>query len=165
VSELSLDGLNAAEPGSAERALLACCAARRWADELVVRRPYHDMQTLERVSDAIFAELTWTDIQQGLAAHPRIGDRPHGGSTEAAWSRDEQSAATGQLDDQLRAGNLAYEERFGHVFLICATGLPAVSILDALTTRLGNDENTERGVVREELRKIAVLRLRKLVGR
>lgn len=164
VSDLSLDGLNVAEPELAERALLACCAARRWADELIVRRPYHDLQTLERVSNAVFAELTWGDIQQGLAAHPRIGDRAQGTSAEAGWSRDEQAAAAGQLDDQLRAGNLAYEERFGHVFLICATGLPAETILDSLTARLRNDEQAERDVVREELRKIAALRLRKLVG-
>jgi 2-oxo-4-hydroxy-4-carboxy-5-ureidoimidazoline decarboxylase len=161
---LSLDGLNAAEPELAERALLACCAARRWADELVVRRPYQDVQTLERVSNGIFAELTWADVEQGLAAHPRIGERAGGESTEAAWSRDEQAAAAGQLQDQLRAGSLAYEERFGHVFLICATGLSAETILEALTARLRNDEQTERDVVREELRKIAALRLRKLVG-
>lgn len=164
VSELSLDGLNAAEPALAERELLACCAARRWADELIVRRPYQDVPTLERVSDAIFARLTWTDIEQGLAAHPRIGERAAGESREAAWSRDEQSAATGRPDDQLRAANEAYEERFGHVFLICATGLSAQTILEALNRRLGNDEETERGVVHEELRKIANLRLRKLVG-
>lgn len=160
--DLSLDGLNAAEPALAERELLACCAARRWADELIVRRPYHDVDTLERVSNAIFEQLTWADIEQGLTAHPRIGDRARGDSKEAAWSREEQSAAGPH--DQLRAANLAYEERFGHVFLICATGLSAETILDALTTRLRNDEQTERDVIREELRKIAALRLRKLVG-
>src|SRR2546430_1971268 len=122
--ELSLDGLNAAEPELAERELLACCAARRWADELLARRPYHDIQTLCRVSDAIFAELTWADLEQGLAAHPRIGERAEGESREAAWSRAEQSASAGDADlqDQLLRGNRAYEERFGHVFLICATG-------------------------------------------
>src|SRR5947209_1611389 len=97
--DLSLDGLNAAEPELAERELLACCAARRWADELIVRRPYHDLATLQRVSDAVFAELTWADIEQGLAAHPRIGERAHGETREAAWSRGEQAAAAGQLDD------------------------------------------------------------------
>jgi 2-oxo-4-hydroxy-4-carboxy-5-ureidoimidazoline decarboxylase len=162
VSDLSLDGLNAAEPALAERALLACCAARRWADELVVRRPYHDVETLEQVSNAIFAQLTWADIEQGLTAHPRIGDRASGDSKEAAWSREEQSAA-GQ-HDQLRDANVAYEQRFGHVFLICATGLSADTILASLNQRLRNDEQAERDVVREELRKIAALRLRKLVG-
>jgi 2-oxo-4-hydroxy-4-carboxy-5-ureidoimidazoline decarboxylase len=162
--DLSLDGLNAAEPELAERELLACCASRRWADELVVRRPYPDLATLRRVSDAVFAELTWADIEQGLAAHPRIGDRPAGATREATWSRDEQSSAAGQLHDQLTKGNLDYERRFGHVFLICATGLSADSVLGALRTRLANDVDTEHAVVRAELRKIAALRLGKLVG-
>src|SRR2546430_5676962 len=139
--DLSLDGLNAAEPELAERELLACCAARRWADELLVRRPYHDIQTLERVSDAIFAELTWDDLEQGLAAHPRIGERATGTRREAAWARAEQSAVAGDADvqDQLDHGNRAYEQRVGHVFLICATGLSAGAILDALHDRPGND--------------------------
>ena len=162
--ELSLDALNAAEPELAERELLACCAARRWADELIVRRPYHDVETLERVSDTIFVELTWADIEQGLSAHPRIGERATGEGRQASWSRAEQSAAaTDQLQDQLRAGNADYERRFGHVFLICATGLTAEAILEDLMNRLSNDEPTEHEVVREELRKIATLRLRKLV--
>jgi len=165
VSELSLDGLNTAEPAVAERELLACFAARRWADELVVRRPYHDVGTLEQVSDTIFAELSWADIEQGLAAHPRIGERAEGTQRDAAWSRAEQSAAAGDGDtsERLRAGNVDYERRFGHVFLICATGLSADDILASLRDRLTNDERTERAVVREELRKIAALRLRKLV--
>ena len=163
--ELSLDALNAAEPELAERELLACCAARRWADELIVRRPYHDVETLERVSDAIFAELTWADIEQGLSAHPRIGERAQGETREAAWSRAEQSAAAGDehIQERFLAGNRDYEQRFGHVFLICATGLDAETLLGALNNRLTNDELTEQAVVRQELRKIATLRLRKLV--
>jgi 2-oxo-4-hydroxy-4-carboxy-5-ureidoimidazoline decarboxylase len=159
----ALDTLNAAEPEHAERELLACCAAHRWADELLVRRPYGDLETLRSVSDRVFAELGWPDIEQALAAHPRIGERAAGDRREAAWSRAEQSAATGSTDE-LRAANLAYEERFGRVFLICATGLSAEEILTALRQRLGNDEETERVVVREELRKIVNLRLEKLVS-
>jgi 2-oxo-4-hydroxy-4-carboxy-5-ureidoimidazoline decarboxylase len=162
-TEPSLDTLNAAEPEHAEAELLACCAARRWADELIVRRPYHDLETLRRVSDRVFAELDWTDVEQALAAHPRIGERADGDGREAAWSRAEQSGAVGAAEE-LRDGNLAYERRFGRVFLICATGLSAGEILAALRDRLGNDEETERAVVREELRKIVSLRLGRLVG-
>ena len=162
-NESSLDALNAAEPDRAERELLACCAARRWAGELVVRRPYLDVETLLTVSDGIFAELGWVDVEQALAAHPRIGEPAAGDGQEARWSRAEQSAATGAAEE-LRAGNLAYEERFGRVFLICATGRAAGEILAELRQRLGNDEETERAVVREELRRIVGLRLRKLVG-
>jgi 2-oxo-4-hydroxy-4-carboxy-5-ureidoimidazoline decarboxylase len=165
-TETPLETLNEAEPQQAERELLACCAARRWADELVVRRPYHDVETIVKVSDAVFAELDWSDVEQALAAHPRIGEGVTGESREAGWSRDEQARARGDLQEQeqLRAANEEYERRFGHVFLINASGLSAKEVLDALRARLGNDEPAEREVVREELRKIAALRLRKLVG-
>jgi 2-oxo-4-hydroxy-4-carboxy-5-ureidoimidazoline decarboxylase len=166
-SESTLDTLNAAEPERAERELMACCAARRWADELLVRRPYRDADQLVTVSDTVFAKLGWPDIEEALAAHPRIGERAAGESREATWSRAEQAAAAGEDDAvtaELREGNLAYESRHGRVFLICATGLSAPEIVSALRERLDNDEETERGVVREELRKIVGLRLRKLVG-
>jgi 2-oxo-4-hydroxy-4-carboxy-5-ureidoimidazoline decarboxylase len=81
---------------------------------------------------------------------------------EAAWSRQEQSGtrdASPDVQAGLRTGNAAYEKRFGHVFLICATGMSASSMLDALQARLGHDPATEREVVRDELTKIVRLRL------
>lgn len=152
----------------AEAELLACCASARWAAEVAARRPYRDLATLQAVSDAALAALSWPDVLQALAAHPRIGERAGGPGREAAWSRDEQaSAATGddaQLAEELAAGNAEYERRFGHVFLICASGLPGGAILAALRERLSNDEPTERAAVRAELRKIVALRLEKLAG-
>jgi 2-oxo-4-hydroxy-4-carboxy-5-ureidoimidazoline decarboxylase len=162
-----LDAFNRAEPDRAERELLACCASRRWADEVLVRRPYPDLDRLRAVSSAALALLRWGDIEEALAAHPRIGERAEGSGQEAAWSRDEQAGASAterEIQEDLRVGNLAYEERFGHVFLICATGLSAEAMLIALRDRLGNDPDTERGVVREELGKIVDLRLGKAFG-
>jgi 2-oxo-4-hydroxy-4-carboxy-5-ureidoimidazoline decarboxylase len=159
-----LDRLNVAEPAEAERALLACCASRRWADELLARRPYPDLDALRRVSRTMLAELRWADVEEALTAHPRIGERAAGESREAGWSRAEQSAAAEasvEAAEDLAVGNVAYEERFGHVFLICATGLSAEAMLLALRQRLGNDPDTERGVVREELAKIVDIRLGK----
>ncbi|HEY3260918.1 MAG TPA: 2-oxo-4-hydroxy-4-carboxy-5-ureidoimidazoline decarboxylase [Pseudonocardiaceae bacterium] len=152
----------------AEADLMACCASRRWAAEVAARRPYHDLDTLHRVSDAALVALGWSDVQEALAAHPRIGQRAEGDGMDAAWSRSEQAAATtedGQTAGELAAANQEYERRFGHVFLICATGLSAGEVLAALHARLGNDENTERRIVREELRKIVNLRLARLVAR
>jgi 2-oxo-4-hydroxy-4-carboxy-5-ureidoimidazoline decarboxylase len=162
-SDSFLDAFNAAEPERAERELLACCASRRWADELMARRPYHDVATMERLSDAVFAELPWSEVELALAGHPRIGERAAGDSTQAQWSRAEQAAVVPD-DTELTSANAEYERRFGHVFLICATGLSTDEILAKLRERLANDEQAERAVVREELRKIAALRLRKLVG-
>jgi 2-oxo-4-hydroxy-4-carboxy-5-ureidoimidazoline decarboxylase len=159
--ETPLERFNVAEPAHAEQTLLACCAARRWADELLARRPYHDLAGLRRVSHTVFESLTWDDIAEALAAHPRIGERTAGTGQEAAWSRDEQAGADSATQEDLAAGNVAYEERFGHVFLICATGLSGEEMLTALRERLGNDPDTERGVVRAELAKIVDLRLGK----
>lgn len=158
----ALDRLNLEEPAAAEHDLLACCAARRWADEILARRPYHDLAQLRSVSEQVLRALAWADVEHALAAHPRIGERAEGATTEAGWSRQEQAGAT--PSDELVAGNLAYEERFGHVFLICATGLSGADVLAALNTRLGNDPEAERDVVREELRKIVELRLGKAFG-
>lgn len=155
----ALDRLNLEEPAAAEQDLLACCASRRWADELLARRPYHDLAQLRSVSELVLRALDWADVEQALAAHPRIGEKAKDASREAGWSRDEQAGATPSED--LVAGNVAYEERFGHVFLICATGLSGEEVLTAIRTRLGNDPATERDVVREELRKIVDLRLGK----
>ena len=162
-----LSRLNAEEPAQAEHDLLACCASRRWAGEVLARRPYQDLAQLRGVSEQVLRALDWADVTQALAAHPRIGDRVEGTGVEAAWSRDEQSGATpdGDIpDNDLMAGNLVYEERFGHVFLVCATGLTGAEMLTALRTRLGNDPDVERDVVREELRKIVDLRLGKAFG-
>jgi 2-oxo-4-hydroxy-4-carboxy-5-ureidoimidazoline decarboxylase len=158
----SLDRLNLEEPDAAEHDLLACCASRRWADEILARRPYHDLAQLRGVSEQVLRALQWADVEQALAAHPRIGERAAGDSTEAGWSRDEQAGAT--PGDDLVAANRVYEERFGYVFLICATGLSGEQLLTALRTRLGNDPEAERDVVREELRKIVELRLGKAFG-
>jgi len=162
----------------AEAELLACCASRRWAAEVAARRPYNDLDTLRRVSDAALAALDWSDVQEAMAAHPPIGKRPsskrhsgeraHGEERDATWSRSEQAAAATddrQTADELAAGNAEYEQRFGHVFLICASGLSAGQVLAALRERLGNDEEAERRVVREELRRIVELRLARLVAR
>jgi 2-oxo-4-hydroxy-4-carboxy-5-ureidoimidazoline decarboxylase len=154
-----LGRLNAAEPAAAEHDLLACCASRRWADEVLARRPYHELARLRAVSEQVLRALDWADVEQALAAHPRIGEAAAGATREAAWSRQEQSGAT--PDEDLVAGNAVYEERFGHVFLVCATGLSGEQMLTALRTRLGNDPATEREVVREELRKIVDIRLGK----
>ncbi|MFL6125640.1 2-oxo-4-hydroxy-4-carboxy-5-ureidoimidazoline decarboxylase [Actinophytocola sp.] len=160
--QLSLDRLNFEEPVVAERDLLACCASRRWADEILARRPYHDLGQLRTVAEQVLAALSWADVEQALAAHPRIGERAEGTSKEAGWSRDEQAGAT--PSDELVAGNREYEQRFGHVFLICATGLTEQAILGVLWERLGNDPATERDTTREELRKIVHLRLGKAFG-
>jgi 2-oxo-4-hydroxy-4-carboxy-5-ureidoimidazoline decarboxylase len=143
--------------------LLACCAAPAWGAEVAAKRPYRDRSEILAAADAAARGLSWDDVLVGLSAHPRIGERAPGDSKEAAWSRREQSTAVRSADeatkDALVGVNRAYEDRFGHVFLIFASGRTQAEILNAARERLGNDDVTERAVVAAELRKIALRRL------
>jgi 2-oxo-4-hydroxy-4-carboxy-5-ureidoimidazoline decarboxylase len=162
-----MDRWNAMPAEEAERELKACCASATWVRAVVNGRPYRDLAAVLDASATAFAELTEADVDEALAAHPRIGERAAGNSREAAWSRHEQSGAADtdpNTTAALAAANRAYEERFDRVFLICATGLSAARVLAALEARLGNDEATERAVVRTELAKIAALRLERMLG-
>ncbi|SDN65196.1 2-oxo-4-hydroxy-4-carboxy-5-ureidoimidazoline decarboxylase [Allokutzneria albata] len=163
----ALDRFNALPDPDARSDLLACCAHPLWAERVSRARPFPDADALVVCGAKELAALDWAQLRVAVDAHPRIGQRPEGTGQEARWSRGEQSAAATE-DERVRAelvaGNIAYEDRFGHVFLICATGLSAARVLDALRERLGNDEAAERAVVREELGRIVELRLRKLVA-
>ena len=132
---------------------------------MVARRPYGDLDSLLRASDAALVTLTWDDVLEALAAHPRIGQRAAGDDVEARWSRSEQSAAATpdeSVASRLHDANVAYEERFGWVFLIRATGRSSDEVLGALTARLANDVDAEQAEVREQLRQIVRLRLGKV---
>jgi 2-oxo-4-hydroxy-4-carboxy-5-ureidoimidazoline decarboxylase len=158
----TLAAFNTAAPQAAERDALACCASGSFARRLVDGRPYPDQAALQDAVTTAFEMLSWDDIAESMNAHPRIGDRvPAGG-----WSAGEQSGAASASEavrQALADGNVAYEQRFGHVFLICATGLSGQDMLDQLRARLDHDPETERAVVREELLKITWLRLAKLL--
>jgi len=163
---MDLDHFNTAPAGSLRPALLACCDVPRWADAILDARPYADAVAIIVAADEAARAFTRREVDRALAAHPRIGERADGESAEAAWSRREQSGVATDPDTQraLTEGNRAYEERFGRVFLICATGLSASDVLAALQTRLTHDPTTEAGVVADELRQIALLRLDRVLA-
>ncbi|MFI6866839.1 2-oxo-4-hydroxy-4-carboxy-5-ureidoimidazoline decarboxylase [Nocardia sp. NPDC050406] len=162
---VTVEEFNRMETGWLRPALLDCCDAPEWVDALLNSRPYPDLESLFATADRLAGALTPEAIEQALAAHPRIGERAAGASRGAAWSRAEQSAIADDVETAaaLHSANRLYEKRFGRVFLICATGLSSREVLAALLLRLGNDEQTEAAVVAMELRKIALLRLRKVV--
>lgn len=163
---MDLEHFNAAPVDELRGALLACCDVPRWADAILGGRPYGDTGAVAETADAAARAFTAADVERALAAHPRIGERAEGAHAEAAWSRHEQSgvATTTDVREALAAGNEAYEERFGRVFLICATGLGADEVLASLRERLDHDPETEAAVVADELRRIALLRLERVLS-
>jgi 2-oxo-4-hydroxy-4-carboxy-5-ureidoimidazoline decarboxylase len=143
--------------------LRRCCSSGRWIDAVAAGRPYRDLAALLAASDAAAATLSDADLREAMAGHPRIGERRE----PPGWSGQEQAGVRGAGDDLRRAladGNTAYERRFGHIYLACATGRDAAELLALLRSRLGNDRQTEWGVVASELAKINQIRLRKLLG-
>jgi 2-oxo-4-hydroxy-4-carboxy-5-ureidoimidazoline decarboxylase len=163
----TLAEFNALPADAAERELAACNAAPRFAREVAAGRPYPSVATLAETAGTVAAGLGWDEVDVALAAHPRIGERAAGDSAEAASSRREQSAVAAAGDGVRQAltdGNRAYEQRFGHVFLIRAAGRGPEQILAELTRRLGNDAAAERTEATAQLAEITRLRVEGMVA-
>jgi 2-oxo-4-hydroxy-4-carboxy-5-ureidoimidazoline decarboxylase len=155
---VTLAAFNAAPAAEARAQMLACCASHRFASAMAAGRPYPSAAAAEQAVETVFSTLTWADVTEAIGGHPRIGARVSGQSAA------EQSGVADDSRTALAAGNAAYEDRFGYVFLICASGLSGAEMLAALRQRLQNDEAAERPVVTTELRKITVLRVRKALA-
>ncbi|TYQ11016.1 UNVERIFIED_ORG: 2-oxo-4-hydroxy-4-carboxy-5-ureidoimidazoline decarboxylase [Gordonia westfalica J30] len=152
-----LDRFNDLTTDACVKRLLACCSSLTWAQRAAEERPFADPQALLDRADDLLVELAETDIDQALAGHPRIGDRP-----DNASSAREQSGVSGAdtaVIDELKKYNAAYEDKFGHVYLVFANGRPADELLGILKERMDNDPATERRVLRTELAKINRSRL------
>jgi 2-oxo-4-hydroxy-4-carboxy-5-ureidoimidazoline decarboxylase len=159
----ALSAFNAAPARDAERDALACCASRAFAKAIADGRPYRDPAALLAAVDAVVNALSWDDIVESMNTHPRIGDRVAGSGVSAA-EQSGAAAASDRVRQGLAEGNLAYEKRFGHIFLICASGLSGQEMLTQLRARLKNNQDAERTVVTAELLKITRLRMTKLLN-
>ena len=156
-----LSVLNALPSHDFEESLLRCCAAPGWARRVTAGRPYASVADLLAAADAAWADRDPGDLDAAMAGHPRIGERRLSG-----WSAGEQArvGADAKTLTALADANAAYEQRFGHVFLICATGRGPAEILAELNRRMSHDPATERKVAAAEIGKINALRLRKLAA-
>jgi len=174
----------------ASAGLQSCCGSSKWADAVAKARPFSDWNELTAAADRIWSKLGSEDWMEAFRAHPRIGERvipsrddgeesgrglrsPHPDSSRStalrmtrSWTSDEQSgmhAASNETMNALAQANREYEQKFGHIYLVCATGRSASDMLANLRERMKNDAVTEIRVAAEEQRKITALRLEKLV--
>ncbi|MGW0759077.1 2-oxo-4-hydroxy-4-carboxy-5-ureidoimidazoline decarboxylase [Streptomyces sp. NPDC002814] len=153
---------NVLEEHAAFAALYEVCAATAWARRLLAARPYATPADLYAASDAAMAELTAVDLEEAMAGHPPIG-RPRPGDPTSAREQRGMAGSSEGLKAEMLELNLAYQEKFGHVFLICATGRTGEQMRDAVKQRIGNSPEQEREIVRTELGKINRIRLARLV--
>jgi 2-oxo-4-hydroxy-4-carboxy-5-ureidoimidazoline decarboxylase len=157
--------LDAADLADARRILQACCGSSRWVERMLARRPFKTLDALLAASRDEWSACGPDDWREAFAHHPKIGDREALRQRFPAThhlSEREQAGVEGASDavlDALAAGNRAYEQKFGYIFIVCATGLTADEMLARLRERLGNDPAGEIRIAAEEQAKITALRL------
>lgn len=140
--------------------LAGCCGSARWVDAMLARRPFGSMAALVESAESVWRGLSETDWLEAFSHHPTIGDRSAQGI-----AKQEQSAAASAPEaivHELADANREYEARFGYIFIICATGKSAESMLEELRSRLRNDAQEEIRIAAEEQLKITQLRLKGL---
>ena len=164
-----LDELNQAAEETAKARFLDCCGSRNWARLMTEARPFADVAALIKQARQIWLSLEPQDWLEAFAAHPKIGARkaaPAQQAQSAEWSNAEQAGiqtAADWLRDELEQANRLYEEKFGFIFIVCATGKTAEEMLDLCRERLSNDAASEIRIAADEQRKITEIRLRKLL--
>jgi len=152
--------------------ILPCCGSQGWAHRMAAQRPFLDVTALLAASDETWSNLTAADWMEAFRSHPRIGESLPAQSAPASsdsslaktWSEQEQRkvAASGEdLRIAMAKANQEYEQRFGHIFIVCATGKSAPEILEILRRRLRHDEDTELREAAEQQRQITRIRMGK----
>jgi OHCU decarboxylase len=150
--------------------ILPCCGSNSWARQMAALRPIENGDSLLAASDKIWRSVTEADWMEAFAHHPRIGHAVAPSTAparSAQWSGEEQQkvgAAGDEVIAALAEGNRAYEQRFGRIFIVCAAGKSAHTILDILQRRLRSDEQTELQECAEQQRQITSLRLKKWIS-
>lgn len=160
---MTLEQFNQATADEACRLIAHCVALESWIKALVAARPFSSLDDLLQTGNRLARGWDERALSQALAAHPRIGEKAQGNGKEARLSTSEQGSvkhADDELKEALRLGNVAYEQRFGRVFLIRAKGRSGEQMLAELHRRLGNDPQHEQQEALDQLREITLLRLR-----
>lgn len=169
-TNIDLSRLNSLSRSQAQDAFLKCCGSTVWAKQMSDARPFSDSNALSAKADEIWWKLTEDDWLEAFRAHPKIGEKKAATAQSAqaqGWSAQEQAESQNAADKTKAAladGNLLYENRFGFIFIICASGKAAEEILESLNNRLNNDPGVELRVAADQQRKITQLRLRRLLS-
>ena len=164
-----LSRLNSLASGEAQAELSRCCGSRRWAEGMAGSRPFEGVDEVLKKARDIWQGLFPEDWREAFRHHPKIGDKESlrkKFETTKTWASGEQSGVQGASDEVLGAlaeGNRSYEERFGFIFIVCATGRGAEEMLSILQSRLGNTPDVELRIAAEEQAKITEIRLKKLL--
>ena len=153
--------LNALDPKAAEEILFRCCSSKKWARSMALKRPFSSVEEMLSQSDLVWFALDKEDWLEAFSHHPPIG-----GKSSQKWSNQEQAGVQTASEDvlkKLHKGNIDYQNKFGYVFLVCATGKSAQEMQSALEKRINNNKELELKNAAKEQAQITKIRLKKLL--
>jgi OHCU decarboxylase len=165
---VDLENLNHCDIKQAHIELLKCCSSSQWTEKMLAVRPYKSVSHLLELAGQIWSDLGEVDYLEAFAAHPIIGASkpPDNAKNTESWTSKEQAgmmSADEQTKLKLNTENQKYAEKFGYIFIVCATGKSASEMLELLRTRLENSPETELKIATGEQMKITNLRLNKML--
>ena len=164
---MTLEEFNSLLPSKAEAALLDCCGCARWAARVSAQRPFAKVNELFQTADREWWNLKREDWLEAFSHHPQLGEQAATGSESARkWAEGEQTGARVATDDvktRMAHGNRSYFDKFGYIYIVCATGKSAEEMLALLEQRLQNDPAGELLIAAEQQRQIMRLRVEKLL--
>lgn len=152
-----------------ENELLKCCGSKEWARQVTAARSFGSVDELSVKADQIWWSLEPRDWLEAFHSHPKIGEQKAAAAVTVdaqRWSEDEQSGirdSAAETIDALAKLNHEYEEKFGYIFIVCASGKSSEEMLAILRQRMKNDADEELRIAAAEQAKITQLRLRKLI--
>jgi OHCU decarboxylase len=160
---MTIAELDAQDETQIRERLLECCGSNNWVKQMSAARPFTTLERLEGAASDIWSRLKPADWLEAFSKHPKIGEK----GEVSEWSSQEQSgmnSAAAQVASRLAELNRIYHEKFGWIFIVCATGRSAEEMLSLLETRLPNTPQDELDIAAAEQNKITLLRLRKLLA-
>jgi len=164
-----LERINGAEEAEAESMFRDCCGSAKWAQQMTASRPFASEDELFVTAVRIWYDLQHGDWLEAFSAHPKIGETkaaPTQQARSAEWSASEQAGMSSAHDvsrQDLATANRDYYDKFGFIYIVCATGKSAEEMLEICRARLGNDRENEIAIAAAEQQKITEIRLRKLI--
>lgn len=150
-------------------ALTKCCGSSNWVKNVIDQRPFKSKEAMLEVGQNVWDQATQEDALEAFNHHPKIGDLKSltkKFATTKDWAGNEQAgvkAADQEVLQELAKGNMAYEMKYGYIFIVCATGKSAKEMLDLLMERLDNGTEEELKIAMAEQHKITIIRINKLI--
>jgi 2-oxo-4-hydroxy-4-carboxy-5-ureidoimidazoline decarboxylase len=167
---MNVSELNNQSIEQARHTFMQCCTSSSWVEHMVAARPFTDGQAIKSSANVIWKTCEESDFLEAFEGHPKIGDvnslrAKYANTKELAGA--EQSLvkqANNNVLEVLAQGNRDYEQKFGFIFIVCATGKSAQEMSDLLQARLPNTKKQEFVNAAEEQRKIFQIRIDKVLA-